>query len=102
MSVETIRTTAIGRHRLGRPGLAHRRDLLRAGVRSRAQHRRAPSQRQVASERSRRLVAGERSRCRVTAEGVSLVVAMIAVLVIAVSGWYAASGASAVVQMLAR
>jgi hypothetical protein len=84
MSVETIGTAATGRHRLGRPGLAHRRDLVKAGIRNRAQHRRA------------------RSRRRVTAEGVSLVVAMIAVLVIAVSGWYAASGASAVVQMLAR
>ena len=79
MSVETIGTAATGRHRLGQPGLAHRRDLVKAGVRARAQHRRARSQR------------------RVTAEGVSLVAA-----VIAVSGWYAASGASAVVQMLAR
>ena len=84
MSVETIGTAATGRHRLGQPGLAHRRDLVKAGVRARAQHRRVRSQR------------------RVTAEGVSLVAAVIAVLVIAVSGWYAASGASAVVQMLAR
>jgi hypothetical protein len=73
-----------GRHRLGRPGLAHRRDLVAARKRRRAQHRRRASRRGV------------------TAEGLSLLVAMIAVVAIAVSGWYAASGASAVVQMLAR
>jgi hypothetical protein len=38
----------------------------------------------------------------VTAEGISFAAALMAVAVIAVSGWYTASGASAVAQMLAR
>jgi hypothetical protein len=71
-----------GRHRLGRPGLAHRRDLVRPGRRQRPQHR---------------LV-----RRRATAQRLSLLTATIALVTIAVSGWYAASGATAVAQMLAR
>jgi hypothetical protein len=84
-----------GRHRLGRPGLAHRRDLGAAGKRRPARHCRAGG----------RVVSGQasaRGNGRVTAARLSLMVAMIAVAVVAVSGWYAASGASAVVQMLAR
>jgi hypothetical protein len=76
------RNNQSGRHRLGRPGLAHRRDLVAPGRRQRAQHRVI--------------------RRRVTAERLSVLVATIALVAIAVSGWYAASGATAVVQMLAR
>jgi len=72
-----------GRHRLGRPGLAHRRDLVPSGRRQRPQHR---------------VIV----RRRATAERLSLVVAAIALVAIAVSGWLAASGATAVAQMLAR
>jgi hypothetical protein len=74
--------TQRGRHRLGQPGLAHRRDLVAPGRRQRAQHRVV--------------------RRRVTAERLSLLVATIALVAIAVSGWFAASGATAVAQMLAR
>ena len=78
------RNNQSGRHRLGQPGLAHRRDLVRRdlGAPGRAQHRVI--------------------RRRATAERLSLLVATIALVAIAVSGWYAASGATAVAQMLAR
>jgi hypothetical protein len=70
-----------GRHRNGRPGLTRRERA--AGPRRRPRHRRVV-------------------RRRVTAEGMSLVVTLIAIVAIAVSGWYAATGATAVAQMLAR
>jgi hypothetical protein len=74
--------TPNGRHRLGRPGLEHRRDLLPEGPRQRARHR-----------RRRRVI---------TAERMSVLVATVTVVAIVVSGWYAASGATAVAQMLAK
>jgi hypothetical protein len=78
-----VRDAARGRHRLGRQGLAHRRDLVGSGPRGAARHRR-------------------RKLRRVTAEGVSFAAITITVVAIAVSGWYAFAGASAVAQMLAR
>ncbi len=73
---------ARGRHRLGGPGLARR-----AGADSTPGH--TPKHRRRGTD-------------RVGAEAVASFAAAITVAVIAVSGWYAASGASAVVQMLAR
>jgi hypothetical protein len=72
-----------GRHRLGRPGLAQRRDLVIQN-RRRAQHRRGAS------------------RLRVTTEGVAILLAIMAMVVLMVGGWYAAPGAHAVAQMLAK
>ena len=75
-----------GRHRLSRssaPGQAHRPELPSDRPRGRARHRRGKAR-------------------KITAEGLSVAVATVTAVAIAVSGWYAASGASAVVQMLAR
>jgi hypothetical protein len=72
-----------GRHRLGRPGLAQRRDLV-VQVRRRARHRRTAS------------------RLRMTTQGVAILIAIIALAVMMVGGWYAAPGAHAVAQMLAQ
>jgi hypothetical protein len=80
---EDVRDAAGGRHRLGRVGLAHRRDLVGDGPRRAARHRR-------------------RKVRRVTAEGISFVAVTVTALAIAVSGWYAFAGASAVAEMLAR
>jgi len=72
-----------GRHRLGRPGLAQRRDLM-IQSRRRAQHRRGAS------------------RVRVTTEGVAVLLAIMSMVVLMVGGWYVAPGAHAVAEMLAR
>ena len=82
----TQATGGRGRHRLSRvatKGQAHRPELPADRRRGRARHRRAKP-------------------TKITAEGLSVAVATITAVAIAVSGWYAASGASAVVQMLAR
>ena len=76
-----------GRHCIGRPGLG-RRDITMivaaADVSGRPRHRR-----------------GSRgSRSTTEAAGIFAAAAVLAML--AVSGWYTASGATAVVQMLAR
>src|SRR4051794_34409138 len=62
-----------GRHRLGRPGLAQRRDLVSGG--RRRGHRHAAS------------------RLRITTEGIAILLAIVSVVVMAVGGWYAAPGA---------
>jgi hypothetical protein len=75
-----------GRHRLSRAtnnAEAHRPELPADRPRGGARHRRAKAH-------------------KITAAGVSVAVATATAVAIAVSGWYAASGASAVVEMLAR
>jgi hypothetical protein len=77
---------ARGRHRLSRAadnGEVHRPELPEDRPRGRARHRLAKPR-------------------KITAAGISVAVATATAVAIAVSGWYAASGASAVVQMLAR
>jgi hypothetical protein len=84
--VETPGATLLeddGRHRLGRPGLAQRHNLVIRN-RRRAQHRRAAS------------------RLRVTTEGVAVLLAILSMVVLMVGGWYAAPGAHAVAEMLAQ
>jgi hypothetical protein len=77
----------IGRHSLGRPGLA-RRDwpglAPQRDGRRRARHRRGRTRRQS------------------TAEAMAFLVAATVLGMLAVSGWYTATGATAVAQMLAR
>jgi hypothetical protein len=78
--------SARGRHRLKRAGdnaHTHRPELPVDRPRGGARHRRAKPP-------------------KITAAGISVAVATVTAVAIAVSGWYAASGASAVVQMLAR
>lgn len=79
-------TSGRGRHRLSRAAdnaEMHRPELPADRPRGRARHRRAKAH-------------------KITAAGVSVAVATATAVAIAVSGWYAASGASAVVEMLAR
>jgi hypothetical protein len=77
-----------GRHCIGRPGLG-RRDITMIlaaadGAEGRPRHRR------------------ERSARRSTTEAAGVLVAAAVLAMLAVSGWYAATGATAVAQMLAR
>lgn len=76
-----------GRHCIGRPGLG-RRDITMILAASDVTERRP---------RHRRGRSGRRST---EAAGIFAAAAVLAML--AVSGWYTASGATAVVQMLAR
>ncbi|GAA0741860.1 hypothetical protein Drose_28125 [Dactylosporangium roseum] len=80
----------VGRHSLGRPGL-ERRELIAVTV---DQDGRRP----VRHARHRRV----RSMWQWTGEAMGIVVAAAVLGVLAVSGWYTASGATAVAQMLAR
>ncbi|GAA2392308.1 hypothetical protein GCM10010170_104900 [Dactylosporangium salmoneum] len=79
----------VGRHSLGRPGLA-RRDwtgFIAEGS---------------GSATTRRRRARHRARTRPNADTRSLFVGVTVLGMLAVSGWYTAAGASAVAQMLAR
>lgn len=81
-----IDSTAVvmdGRHRLGRPGLAHRPAGQHHASVQRARHRR---------DRGTRL----------TSEGLAVMFALLSLLAMGVSGWYVAPGATAVAQMLAK
>ncbi|GAB3857711.1 hypothetical protein ACFPIJ_18410 [Dactylosporangium cerinum] len=77
-----------GRHCIGRPGLG-RRDITMIVAAADASGRR-PRHRRGRSVR------------RSTAEAAGIVAAATVLAMLAVSGWYTASGATAVVQMLAR
>jgi hypothetical protein len=82
-----IRRTARGRHRVGGPGLRHVRAFPNLSVRPRgrpAHARRTATDRQTAARR------------------LSTVVAYTAIAAVLVSGWFAASGATAIAQMVAR
>ncbi|GGM59989.1 hypothetical protein ACFFX1_04630 [Dactylosporangium sucinum] len=80
----------VGRHSLGRPGL-ERRGPAPAQV--------DPDGRRPAHHpRHRR----ERSLWQWTGEAMSLLAAVAVLALLAVSGWYTATGASAMAQMLAR
>lgn len=87
----------VGRHSLGRPGLARRGRA--PALRSAGGDAPDPDGRRPARRARHRRV---RTLWQSTTEAVAFFAAVAVLGVLAVSGWYTATGATAVAQMLAR